>query len=132
MDEVKLRELRDKVILRLQGFGIETTEADNPLIELLVNSQNHWILTEINHPTLPEELEYALIDRVCGEWLKLKQISDAETSVDPFLVVKTIRMGDTTFDMKEGMSPADTMQILIRYLSQRGDDQWSAFRRLRW
>ncbi|NMA00894.1 MAG: hypothetical protein GX924_07675 [Clostridiaceae bacterium] len=133
MDEVKLRELRDKVILRLEGFGIVITEADHPLINMFIEQQHQWILTEINHVSLPAELELVLVDRAAGSWMEMKFLTNSLPSFDlGALGAKTIRLGDTTVEIASSMTDAELARLIIGYLTTRGDDQWSAFRRLRW
>ena len=109
------------------------TEADHPLINMFIEQQHQWILTEINHVSLPAELELVLVDRAAGSWMEMKFLTNSLPSFDlGALGAKTIRLGDTTVEIASSMTDAELARLIIGYLTTRGDDQWSAFRRLRW
>lgn len=94
-------ELND-VTTRLKTFGYDATEEDAVLIVYLISSVEKEILNFTNLDEVPEGLKYEWIDAVCGEFLKLAFSAKKLDGLDQ--IVKSIKEGDTTVTLAEGMS----------------------------
>ena len=114
----------DRVIELLAAMGYpELSESDCVILAFAVEKVENYILNEINHPTIPKGLETAAICRILGEFLSAKKaVSPGDLSMLDFTpAVKQIQAGDT-----------NRFSAMLDRLLMAGQDQFSAFRRIRW
>lgn len=102
------------VTTRLKTFGYDAIENDIALIEYLIASVEQEILNFTNLEEVPEGLKYEWIDAVCGEFLKLAFGSKKLEGLDQ--IVKSIKEGDTTVTLAEGMSTESQFLSCIKAL----------------
>lgn len=126
----------DRVIELLMAMGYpELSDNDRTILAFAIAKVENYILNEINHPTIPKGLEEAAICRVIGEFLSAKKtFSPADLSMLELTpAVKQIQAGDTNFVLSEsGQTDEQRLTALIDRLLSAGQDQFSAFRRIRW
>lgn len=126
----------DRVIELLTAMGYpELSDNDRAILAFAIAKVESYILNEINHPSIPKGLEEAAICRVIGEFLTMKKtFSPADLSMlDLTPAVKQIQAGDTNFVLSEsGQTDEQRLAALIDRLLLAGQDQFSAFRRIRW
>lgn len=85
----------EDVHIRLSGFGIEATEDDDVILELLIGKINESVLNFTNLKVVPEGLHYKIVDAVCGEFLQTKY-SLGQLTLEVVAPVTSIKEGDTT------------------------------------
>lgn len=126
----------DRAIELLAAMGYpELSDNDHVILAFAVEKVEQYILNEINHSTIPQGLETAAISRIIGEFLAVKKtLSPADLSMlDLTPAVKQIQAGDTNFVLSEsGQTDEQRLTMLIDRLLLAGQDQFSAFRRIRW
>lgn len=125
----------EDVTKRLESFGYEVTEADNWMIEFLIQKIENSIKADCNINTIPEELHEIAVDMVVGEFLLNKKSRGQLEGFDLEAVVKQIHEGDTsvTFAIGDGnKTPEERLDSLIAYLMVSGKSQFVRYRRLKW
>ncbi len=124
--------MRTVVDLKLAFLGYEVTEADEAILDLLIEEQTQWVLTEINLRELPAELEGVTADRVVGQFLRARLMTGTLPGIVQEQIVRSIQEGKVSVQFSEAASDADKVLALAQMYSTRGNDQWSAFRKIRW
>lgn len=125
----------EDVIKRLESFGYEVTEADNWMIEFLIQKVENSIKADCNINTIPEELHEIAVDMVVGEFLLNKKSRGQLEGFDLEAAVKQIHEGDTsvTFAIGDGSkTPEERLDELILYLMNYGKGKFAAYRCIKW
>lgn len=125
----------EDVIKRLESFGYEVTEADNWMIEFLIQKIENSIKADCNINTIPEELHEIAVDMVVGEFLLNKKSRGQLEGFDLEAAVKQIHEGDTsvTFAIGDGSkTPEERLDELILYLMNYGKGKFAAYRCIKW
>ncbi len=125
----------EDVTKRLESFGYEVTEADNWMIEFLIQKIENSIKTDCNINTIPEELHEIAVDMVVGEFLLNKKSRGQLEGFDLEAAVKQIHEGDTsvTFAIGDGSkTPEERLDELILYLMNYGKGKFAAYRCIKW
>ena len=136
----------NKVYERLMAFGyqIETETEEDGSINYYPDAVDTMLLSfisekvvrnvkaECNTDTVPEELEYKVIDLIVGEFFTSKKnmgqlvIKD----MDFYDAEKKIQIGDTTIEFATGSSPSEMFDRLLSLLLKPID--YSDYRCIRW
>ncbi len=125
----------EDVTKRLESFGYEVTEADNWMIEFLIQKIENSIKTDCNINTIPEELHEIAVDMVVSEFLLNKKSRGQLEGFDLEAAVKQIHEGDTsvTFAIGDGSkTPEERLDELILYLMNYGKGKFAAYRCIKW
>ena len=125
----------EDVTKRLESFGYEVTEADNWMIEFLIQKIENSIKADCNINTIPEELHEITVDMVVGEFLLNKKSRGQLEGFDLEAAVKQIHEGDTsvTFAIGDGSkTPEERLDELILYLMNYGKGKFAAYRCIKW
>lgn len=125
----------EDVTKRLESFGYEVTEADNWMIEFLIQKIENSIKADCNINTIPEELHEIAVDMVVGEFLLNKKSRGQLDGFDLEAAVKQIHEGDTsvTFAIGDGSkTPEERLDELILYLMNYGKGKFAAYRCIKW
>lgn len=125
----------EDVTKRLESFGYEVTEADNWMIEFLIQKIENSIKADCNINTIPEELHEIAVDIVVGEFLLNKKSRGQLEGFDLEAVVKQIHEGDTsvTFAIGDGnKTPEERLDELILYLMNYEKGKFAAYRCIKW
>ena len=126
---------RESVIDRLEQFGYTASEADYPQLDFELNEVLNYVHNYCNILTIPEILEYRIIDRVCSQFLFNKKNSGTLEGFDYEIPIKQIKEGDTTLQYAVGQgedTAENRFDALVKQL-ERGFDKWlTPHRRLRW
>lgn len=125
----------EDVTKRLESFGYEVTEADDWMIEFLIQKIENSIKVDCNINTIPEELYEIAVDMVVGEFLLNKKSRGQLEGFDLEAAVKQIHEGDTsvTFAIGDGSkTPEERLDELILYLMNYGKGKFAAYRCIKW
>ena len=127
-------EVLEKVKERLNSFGYETTDADAVSLVFIISKVKQSIKNQCNLPEVPDELQYVLVDWVCGEFLSAKYGAgtlDIDT-LDLDGALASLSEGDVSISFDNSTSDDAKFQSLIKGLGDTGKDELLCFRKLRW
>lgn len=127
--------LRENIIDRLKQLGYTAVEADNDQIDFELQKILSYVMNHCNITTIPDILDYRIIDRVCGDFLYYKKNSGSLEGFNYDSVIKQIKEGDTTISYAVGQgedTPENRFDAFVKSLD-RGFDKWLCpWRKLRW
>jgi hypothetical protein len=119
-------DIKDAVIHRLTGFGLDEDTLDDWLIDFLIDKVSNDIKDDINCEEVPTGLQAVEVDMVCGEYLQSNQVSISDDTAGD--IVKRISEGDTTVEFATDTS----LSSVTDYLLNHGRAQFEHYRRLTW
>ena len=127
----------ETVTARLQSLGYTVSEGDMFSLTFCMSKVEEHIKNFCNITAVPEGLEYAAVDMVCGEFLAAKKAYDPDslTGFDFDAALKSIQEGDTnvTYALGEGSSTSESrFDALVTGLIHGYEADLIAYRRLRW
>ena len=126
---------REQVVTRLKQLGYTTIVDDHSMIDFELEKTLNYIKNYCNIDTIPDILDYRIIDRVCAEFLFYKKNSGNLEGFNYEAVIKQIKEGDTTIHYAVGQgedTPENRFDSFVKSL-ERGFDKWlTPHRRLRW
>ena len=119
---------------RLNSFGIETTEADDATLVFLIAKTQQSIKNECNLSEVPDELQYVLVDWVCGDFLQTQfSLGNLELeNIDLAGALASVKEGDTTVSFDNSQSDSARFESLVSALLHTGRSELLCFRKLRW
>ena len=120
----------DGVVERLLSLGYVATEDDQWMIDFTTQKVSHAIENRCNIFKIPEGLKEITIDRICGEFLYLKQQSGGLEQFEA--VLKQVSAGDTTVTFEQTQSPESQFALLLAYLMDAGEKEITCYRTLKW
>ena len=123
------------VIDRLKQLGYIATESDYDQIEYELQLVINYVKNYCNITTIPDILDYRIVERVCGAFLFNKKNTGSLVGFDYDVVVKELKEGDTTIKYAVGQgenTPESRFDAVVK-AAERGFDKWiTPHRRLRW
>ena len=127
-------DLLEELKKRLKSF-MEVSADDEYLINYSLEKAKQSILNMTNQNTLPEGLNYVVIERAVGEFLAFKKGTGTLNidSINLNAVVARITEGDIT--VQEGtnsLSPETRLDYLVSSLLRYGESEIYKYRRLVW
>lgn len=127
--------VREDVIRRLKHLGYTATESDYDHIDFELEKTLNYVMNYCNITTIPEIIDYRIVDRVCAYFLYYKKNSGSLEGFNYDAVIKSIKEGDTTLTYAVGQgedTPENRFDSFVKSL-ERGFDKWiTPHRRLRW
>lgn len=126
--------MRDQVISMLTALGVTGATTD-PLLDILLQNVQQWILNKTNQSVIPEGLESVAVYMAVGEYLNMKKTVGQLTGFDLDAAIKQIQEGDTNtvFAIGEGsLTPEQRLNGLIDYLINGRSDELYRYRKLVW
>ncbi len=122
----------DKVKQLLTALGVELTESDDYIISLCVNNVEAEIKNFCNVSIIPPELEDFIVNRVAGQYMKMKKDSGQLKGFDLDMAVKSLKMGDTDITYADGsLTVEQRLDDLIKWLIG-SNSSLIKYRRLSW
>ena len=122
----------DVIVTRLAGWGYEATEADQVIIQLLIDKTDQYIMNYCNVASVPDELEEAEIDMIAIEFLKQAAISGGlDTTGLRVDGISSITEGDASVSYASSGSVLN-LSALYGAIKQSFDAELLPFRKLRW
>lgn len=126
---------RAKIIERLKQLGYVATATDNDQIDYELQLIINYVKNYCNITTIPDLLDYRIVDRVCGAFLFNKKNVGSLDGFNYDIAVKELKEGDTTVKYAVGQgedTPENRFDTVVKSL-ERGFDKWlTPYRRLRW
>lgn len=126
---------REQVVTRLKQLGYTTTVEDHSMVDFTLEKTLNYVKNYCNIDTIPDILDYRIIDKVCSEFLFYKKNSGNLEGFNYEAVIKQIKEGDTTIHYAVGQgedTPENRFDSFVKSL-ERGFDKWiTPHRRLRW
>lgn len=127
--------IEDLVVLRLKMFKFEISAEDTDIIAFLIqkslNSINNITNQNYTEDTFPISLKEIWVDKVVGEYLKLKNTLGELPESFEALAVSQIKEGDTTVSFSE-TSTDKKIDSFINLLLYARDSELLKYRRLVW
>ena len=124
-----------QVINRLKQLGYTASDADSEQIDFELNKILNYVMNYCNITTIPEILDYRIVDRVCSDFLYFKKNSGSLDGFNYDAVIKSIKEGDTQIQYAVGQgedTPENRFDNFVKSL-ERGFDKWiTPYRRIRW
>lgn len=121
----------DKIKAFIKSLGYTIKDVDNSLIDYILDNETNRLKNDINQTEIPTELEYLLIERVVSAFFNMK--ISTNTLGDDFSfdeAVKSIKMGDTSYDFGNVSSQKDMFTNYINSLGKGSD--YICYRKLKW
>lgn len=134
-----MAEIYADVEMRLAMLGYTVTEADRPRLQYTINRTERELKANINQREVPDGLYYVWVDMAAGSFLhELKAAGQLTGAAFDFSApVKSIAEGDTTVSFAVGgsesaLTPEAQFDNLLNGLINPPQDQFAAYRRVRW
>ena len=118
----------------LSNIGYPVAEEES-LVDTLLEITESSIKNQCNISEIPTELDYVVIMRTCGAFLRLKSAtSDLSSTFNISAAYKKIVEGDVTVELSapDSVSPQKLVLDYIKALEEYGKREIVAFRKFRW
>ena len=122
----------EKIKQRLTSLGYECVESDDFALDFVIKKTEQYIKHFCNITTLPDCLEWVMIDMVCGDFLLTKNSTGQLTSVQIASVVKRLTEGDTTVEYNATTDREATFNAFLDKMVNGHTSDLIAHRKLRW
>lgn len=120
------------IIERLATLGYEVVETDKLAINFTGSSVKSYILNQINHENIPDGLQKAFIDMVCGEFLNSKFNTNSLPDMNIDEALQSVTMGDVSVSYNQSMTPAAKFKMMVDTLINGRKDDLVCYRKIRW
>ena len=120
---------RIKDFIKFLGYKIKNV--DNSLIDYILGNETDILKNDINQTEIPEKLEFLLIERVVSAFFNMKISTNSLGDDFSFEeAVKSIKMGDTSYDFGDVSSQKDMFVNYINSLGKGSD--YICYRKFKW
>lgn len=120
---------RIKDFIKFLGYKIKNV--DNSLIDYILGNESDRLKNDINQTEIPEKLEFLLIERVVSAFFNVKISTNSLGDDFSFEeAVKSIKMGDTSYDFGDVSSQKDMFVNYINSLGKGSD--YICYRKFKW
>lgn len=107
---------------RLSDMGFEVEENEEEALDRALARAEQTIINYCNCESVPEELQFAMLDMAAGEYLSCVSCHGGEGDN-----VKSLSEGDVSITFGE-----DGIEAKVDELFSRGREEMTAFRRVKW
>lgn len=122
----------ENVKQRLKSLGYECVESDDFALDFVIKKAEQHIKHFCNISSVPDCLEYAMIDMVCGDFLMQKKTMGQLTSIQIEGIVKRLTEGDTTVEYNVTTDREATFNAYLDKMVSGHNADLLAHRKLRW
>ena len=122
----------EKVKQRLTSLGYECVESDDFALDFVIKKVEQYIKHFCNISSVPDCLEYAMIDMVCGDFLMQKKTMGQLTSIQIEGIVKRLTEGDTTIEYNVTTDREATFNAYLDKMVSGHNADLLAHRKMRW
>ena len=122
----------ENVKQRLASLGYECVESDDFALDFVIKKAEQHIKHFCNISSVPDCLEYAMIDMVCGDFLMQKKTMGQLTSIQIEGIVKRLTEGDTTVEYNVTTDREATFNAYLDKMVSGHNADLLAHRKLRW
>lgn len=126
--------MMDDVTQRLAFFGYTVVQADEWMLDFIIQKVTNHILNICNILSIPEGLHQMAVDMVVGEFLMGKKASGQldESEIMSSEAVTTIKLGDTQVNFGEDKTPSQQLDSLIVFLMKGYEADLTSYRCMKW
>lgn len=123
--------MTDRVKLVIERFGYIFQTNEDELLRYMIDTETQRLKNELNDDEIPSELEYFLVERVVAAFYSFKLATGGLGEGFSFEeAVKSIKMGDTSYDFADVASAKDIFQSYISALGK--GEEYLCYRKLKW
>ncbi len=126
--------MKNDVTQRLASFGYTVVQADDWMLDFIIQKGTNHILNSCNISEIPEGLHQMAVDMVVGEFLMGKKASGQldESEILSSEAVSSIKLGDTEVRFAEGESDSQQLDSLIAFLMKGYESDLTSYRVMKW
>jgi len=126
--------MKNDVIQRLASFRYTVVQADDWMLDFIIQKVTNHILNSCNISEIPEGLHQMAVDMVVGEFLMGKKASGQldESEIMSSEAVTTIKLGDTQVNFGEDRTPSQQLDSLIAFLMKGYEADLTSYRCMKW
>ncbi len=126
--------MKNDVTQRLASFGYTVVQADDWMLDFIIQKVTNHILNSCNILSIPEGLHQMAVDMVVGEFLMGKKASGQldESEIMSSEAVTTIKLGDTQVNFGEDRTPSQQLDSLIAFLMKGYEADLTSYRCMKW
>jgi len=124
----------EMITKRLEAFGYSLKPGDDFTLGFLIKKVENHIKGFCNIDIIPVDLDMAIADMVCSEFLFEKKATGALTlrDIDFGGAIKSISEGDTTVSFMDGGTVEQKLDNFILYLADKHKVELYKYRKLVW
>lgn len=132
IEEKRAKDLRERVLKRLDSLGYPSQEADSRFLDILTEKVLDYSKSITNRKKLPEHLDIACSDLICAEFLQMCKDTGNLPNGDFIREVKQIQEGDTNVVFDGGKTKEQLFDLMITKLSSDAKQTILRARRIAW
>ena len=126
--------MKNDVTQRLASFGYTVVQADDWMLDFIIQKVSNHILNSCNISSIPEGLHQMAVDMVVGEFLMGKKASGQlnESEIMSSEAVTSIKLGDTQVNFGEDRTASQQLDSLIAFLLKGYESDLTSYRCMKW
>mgnify|MGYP001322719888 CR=1 FL=1 len=126
--------MKNDVTQRLASFGYTVVQADDWMLDFIIQKATNHILNNCNITSIPEELHEITVDMAVGEFLMGKKSSGQldESDIMSSEAVSSIKLGDTQVNFGEDRTASQQVDSLIAFLMKGYESDLTSYRVMKW
>lgn len=126
--------MKNDVIQRLASFSYTVVQADDWMLDFIIQKVTNHILNSCNISSIPEGLHQMAVDMVVGEFLMGKKASGQldESEIMNSEAVTSIKLGDTQVNFGEDRTASQQFDSLIAFLMKGYEADLVSYRKIAW
>lgn len=126
--------MKNDVTERLASFGYTVVQADDWMLDFIIQKAINHILNNCNITSIPEELHEIAVDMAVGEFLMGKKASGQldESDIMSSEAVSSIKLGDTQVNFGEDRTASQQVDSLIVFLMKGYESDLTSYRVMKW
>ncbi len=126
--------MKNDVTQRLASFGYIVVQADDWMLDFIIQKVTNHILNNCNISNIPEEFHQMAVDMVVGEFLMGKKASGQlnESEILNSEAVTSIKLGDTQVNFGEDRTASQQLDSLIAFLMKGYEVDLTSYRCMKW
>jgi len=126
--------MKNDVTERLASFGYTVVQADDWMLDFIIQKVTNHILNSCNISSIPEEFHQMAVDMVVGEFLMGKKASGQlnESEILNSEAVTSIKLGDTQVNFGEDRTASQQLDSLVAFLMKGYEVDLTSYRCMKW